>query len=740
LPEQRSSRILYLEPLAGDPPQSAAGEKDLVDYIQLAKSRIVMLSFWFCFGLACAAAFSYLTAPTYLSRVTLEIQSTRESMEGLRGLESSGFTPEAYVQTQLRILQSRMLRERVVQALSEQFPNRRFVQDSPTYKMKKLLRLAVSQPVATTLQPQVETRARVLDTSRILEITGEASDAAFVADYLNTMAGEYMENNMEASLEAGRRTNQWLNRQLEEARLRLQQSETQLHAFSQDLGILTSGPGSVREEKLRQLQTELLRAEADRIAKQSEHEMLSSAKADSIPKVIDNERLSGYRVKLAELRRELAELNSLYTPEHYRVQRVNAQIKEVETTLTQERDSILARIHNDYMASLRRESLLVAAYGNQLAEVAAQMGKSVNYEIVKREVETNRTLYNQLLQRAGELSITSALSASNVRILDKATAPVRPYRPDWVRNLALGAFTGLLFGFGLIVVGEFLNRSFRAPGEVSYFLRVPELGAIPLQRSSVNPVRAATPPLLLPQIEDGSDSKLAVELVTWHDQPSPMAESFRSVITSILTASQSTDGKQILMITSAARGEGKTTTVSNLGIALAEIGQRVLLIDADIRKPRLHQIFNLPNTWGLSSLLRESTPLENCPLEALARQSNVVEGLSILTSGPGTANIANLLCSTRMKLLLKRVRGEFDTVLMDAPPTSYLADARLLGRVAEGVILVVRAGLTTRDTVLNVKQRLLDDGIPILGTILNGWDLRSKARYGYGLYEYSSHS
>jgi receptor protein-tyrosine kinase len=186
----------------------------------------------------------------------------------------------------------------------------------------------------------------------------------------------------------------------------------------------------------------------------------------------------------------------------------------------------------------------------------------------------------------------------------------------------------------------------------------------------------------------------------------------------------------VIMITSAGKGEGKSSIVSNLGIALAEINLKVLLIDADMRKPHLHDIFNVSNSWGLSDLLREKSSLENCPVEALSRKTDI-EGLSLLPSGPGTLSIANLLYSRRLADLLKRLRAEFDIVVIDTPPMLYISDARVLGRLADGAILVLRASKTTRDAARAAKQRLVDDGIPVLGTILNEWDFRAKSRYGY---------
>jgi receptor protein-tyrosine kinase len=292
----------------------------------------------------------------------------------------------------------------------------------------------------------------------------------------------------------------------------------------------------------------------------------------------------------------------------------------------------------------------------------------------------------------------------------------------------MGLASGLALALGIVIGGEYVNRSLRAPGESPFHLRVPELGVIPAKAAVVDQV--LMPNILPKNGGNGAGQKPRLELVTWQDRPSMLAEAYRNALTSILAANAKGRPK-VILITSAGHGEGKSSTVSNLGIALAEINQRVLLIDADLRKPRLHDIFNLPNTWGLSDLLREKSSLSDCPIEALARKTEV-DSLYVLPSGPGTVSITNLLYSTRMADLLDRVRSDFDITIIDTPPMSYLSDARVLGQLADAAILVIRAGRTTRDEVRAAKERLVDDGIRVLGTILNGWEPKSKAKYGYG--------
>jgi capsular exopolysaccharide synthesis family protein len=410
------------------------------------------------------------------------------------------------------------------------------------------------------------------------------------------------------------------------------------------------------------------------------------------------------------------------------VAQLQAQITDLENTMRRERSNIVARIQNDFQASLRRERMLQTAYTAQMARVTDLSRKAIYYGILKREVETNRQVYEQLLQKAKQVGIGSMGTPTNVRVVDAAELPRKPSKPDPIRNAATGLASGLALAFGFVVAGEYINRSVRAPGESPFHLRVPELGVIP-SKTAVSD-QSLLPSILPAKNSPGSTTKPKLELVTWQDRPSLLAEAYRNALTSILAA-HAKGRPKVILITSAGHGEGKSSTVSNLGIALAEINQKVLLIDADLRKPRLHDIFNLPNTWGLSDLLREKSSLADCPLEALARKTEI-DNLYVLPSGPGTVSITNLLYSTRMADLVKRVRLDFDITIIDTPPMSYLSDARVLGQLADAAILVIRAARTTRDEARTAKQRLVDDGIRVLGTILNGWEPKAKSRYGYG--------
>jgi polysaccharide biosynthesis transport protein len=702
-----SSRLLYVEPLSVES-SSDVGYPKLMRNWHVLRQRLPLIAAMVLVGALLGFGWSRRQKPIYQAHVTLEIENPSESSLSLRGsgtqVDTGSSPPESYLPTQILILQSRTLRSRAGTKFgAHQYP--------------------------------VTVKIRVEPNSRIVQILCDSTNAKFSADYANAMANEYIESDLQAHWDAFQRTREWLAHQLEETKARLEKSEIELQKYGRSANLIFNGHESDEQDKLKQIEQELVRAQADRVQKQSSYQVAVSSAPDSLPQVMDNTSLTDYKNQLASLRKQIAELLPQYTPEHYRINRLQAQIDELQTTFQKERNHVLARIGSEYQSALARERLLTATYRKQAQVVSEQTQKTINYNILEREVDTNRQLYASLLQRSKEADAT-AMRGSNVRIVDSAEVPESHYKPNFVNNTLLGAVSGLLGGVVLVLLLDSFDRSFKSPGELSLHLRLPELGVIPagnmlsgnghanLWGKPVFPSLSVTP-------EGRSQS---VELVMWRDKSSVMAESFRNALTSILCSPETTRPR-IILVTSAIRGEGKTTIVSNLGIALAEINQRVLLIDGDMRKPRLNKVFNVPNDWGLSDVLRERSSLRDCPIEAFAKRTEMPE-LAVLTSGPGTNNIANLLYSARMMELLQRLRSEFDTIFIDTPPMLDLADARILGRLADAVILVFRAGKTSRDAALAAKRRLTEDGIPVLGTILNAWDFKHMTGYGAYQHEY----
>jgi succinoglycan biosynthesis transport protein ExoP len=283
--------------------------------------------------------------------------------------------------------------------------------------------------------------------------------------------------------------------------------------------------------------------------------------------------------------------------------------------------------------------------------------------------------------------------------------------------------TGLFVGVGFVLMRDRFNRNIESPGLSPAYLRLPELGVIPAARLTSRRIAWLPASTRVPLQLKGADAASR--------EHANLAEAYRATLTSILLPTLHGQGPRVLVLTSPEAGAGKTTVTSNLGMATAEIGRRVLLIDADLRRPRLHRLFEIPNSFGLTDILRITTPLEEIPVNQLVRQTKI-PGLCLVPSGPTTDGLTSLLYSPRLTEFLERVAKEFDLVLIDAPPMLYFADARVLGRHSDGVILVLRSGQTKRDAAILARQRFDEDGTCVLGTILNSWDLKNpRSPYAY---------
>jgi len=334
------------------------------------------------------------------------------------------------------------------------------------------------------------------------------------------------------------------------------------------------------------------------------------------------------------------------------------------------------------------------------------------------EAAVNRRMYDQMLERTYQAWLASRLPATNIRVVSRAIPDPRPHRPNVPLNLAIGAIGGLLGAVAFVMLREQHKSVLRAPGDAGAYLDLPELGAIP-QAGGWTPAAFFFPGSARARIE-----RVALE------PNAGLAESFRDTAASILSAGPKGDSPRVLVVTSSQPMEGKTTIVSNLGIALAAVSQKVLLIDGDMRRPRLHKLFDEPNSWGLSDVLSEKNAIDELPIDVLSKKTSVPH-LYLLPSGASTDNIFGLLYSGRMARLLPLFRQEFDYVLVDAPPCLEFADARIMARHAEELLLVVRANYTDRRTVQAAVQRLRQDGVPLMGIILNRWDPAPGSPYPY---------
>jgi capsular exopolysaccharide synthesis family protein len=698
-------------------------------------------------GILLSIGFTLWETPTFQANGSLEIQNVNENFLNMQEISptnvgNDGSSPlQNDLQTEIKLLQSRSVINRVVTDLDLE---RRLTPSTGAHYpwWRKLTHLRGRQP-ASQREQALENVSKELSVSteagtRLINISFDSKDPQLATNIVNDLMDQFIRESLEARRQGTEQTGVWLTQQMQELRGRLEKSEDALESYAYSSGLLFTSQkvgsqvveDNVANEKLRQLQDDLSVAHSDRVAKQSTYDMVSSAPLESLPEVLDDKSLADYHVKLTDLRRQRSALSATLTPAHPEVRRIDAQIATLEAASEKERADVVQRMHDEYASALRRENLLSANYVSQASLVSDQAAKVAHYNILKSDVDTDRELYNTMLRELQEASMTAALHASNMRVVDPATVPTRPYKPSVPLNLALGTFAGAFLGTIWIVMRDRADRSIRAPGQAQGALGIPELGVIPSRDAEAGRLfsryrRARGANELLIDYDNPSPR---VELITSPRSPSALADCFRSAATSMLYAGESAAGMRVIALTSARPRDGKTTVASNLALALAEAGSAVLLIDGDLRKGRLHEIFQVPNTWGMSDLLagkklpqgRDSAYVATC-----------YERIYLLPSGSTPVSIAGLLHSPRALEFVDKMRSRFDTIIIDTPPMLQMPDARVLGRLADGVILVLRSAQTTRQEAAAAVQRLSQDGTRVIGTILNEWDPKTTSQYAY---------
>jgi polysaccharide biosynthesis transport protein len=714
-------------------PQSGS----VLDYWRILYRRKLTLIVFAVAGLVGGLAFTLPQAPVYRASTALEIQDNKDDAFAMKILnpvaDSTPVDSLTDIQTQIRILQSQTLIERALNKVHISSPGDLNPHSALIASWLSKLPLPASDGSTQSLVEMAAKKLKVAQSgqTRIVEVSFDASEPALAARVANALTSEFIEENLQARWQMNRRTSDWLVGQLDEMRGKLQGSEDALQAYARQKGLMYTGDKqSVSEEKLRQLQMELSKAQADRVEKQSRFEIARSATAETVPEVLNDGNLRAMETSLTDLRRQDAELGVTFKPDYAKTKRVRAEIEALESAIKEKRTAIVNRINNELQESQRREQLLAAAYSAQTRSVVDDSAKSVQYDMLKHEVDSNRQVYEAMLQRVKESSIVSAMKATNVRVIDAAKPPVHPYKPNLPLNSAAGLMCGLMLGAALIVVRTRTNLNVQNPGDAGMLLGIPELGVIPAAGGG----RKQLSPLQMvfsggKQLENPGSAD-----ITYSGKTQAVADSFRAVLASILFA-EAKQHQRVLVITSANPGEGKTSTVTNLAATLANMNRKVLLIDGDIRSPRLHTLFGVDNSVGLTSVLRQIAGNKTPTITAIRETG--IPNLHVLTSGPAIQADADLLFSPSMTALIARYREDYDMVLIDTPPMLLMPDARVLGRVADGVVLIARAGRTGRDAIQAAFRRFVEDHTPVLGVVLNDWNAKTSP-YTYSAYKDSA--
>ncbi len=703
----------------------------LLDYWEGIRRYKLMILAFVAMGAMGGLILSLLQTPMYRAHTSLEVEDLNENFQNLKDTDPTAQIPsaESYFQTQVKILQSREMIELVIDKLNlmQSMAQHKHFWSGWIHHNAEPNPALQREQVVDGIQKSLTVQA--WGESRTAEIFYQSPDPKLASDVANTLVQTFIDESREIRWNSTQNTAEWLTGHLKELQKSLDSSQAKLQDFARSTGIMLSSDKqdvaghNISEDKLKQIQDELSRAQGDRTQKQADYETIKNMPVESLSPTLNNPTLQNYLVKMGDLKSQLANLSATYTPEHYKVLQVQAQITDLQKSIDAERSGILRHTQEDYQSAKRREDMLTTAYTEQARTVSDMAGKTIQYQNLQHDVDTNRELYDALLLRIKQAGLAAAMRSSNVVVVDQAKPPVLPFRPNFPMNTALGLVTGLFVGVGFVLMRDRFNRNIESPGLSPAYLRLPELGVIPAARLTSRRIAWLPASTRVPLQLKGADAASR--------EHANLAEAYRATLTSILLPTLHGQGPRVLVLTSPEAGAGKTTVTSNLGMATAEIGRRVLLIDADLRRPRLHRLFEIPNSFGLTDILRITTPLEEIPVNQLVRQTKI-PGLCLVPSGPTTDGLTSLLYSPRLTEFLERVAKEFDLVLIDAPPMLYFADARVLGRHSDGVILVLRSGQTKRDAAMLARQRFDEDGTCVLGTILNSWDLKNpRSPYAY---------
>ena len=658
--------------------------------------------------------------------------------------DNAGAPSDTYVQTHIKLLQSDTLLERTVARLrSEPHPAAVERQDLIS-RTKRSLHLAHSEPLAyDALVADAAERVKVkpLGLTRLVEITCSSWDAKFSATFCNTLVSEYKAQDQDVRGNEAQTTSEWLTRQLADIRAKYEESARRLEQATGGNGLmLSSESGAVSEDRLRQMQAELIQAQGDRMAKEAQMRLQTQSAAETLPSVQDSAQYRADQARLADLEAEVSKLVPPLTEENPRVVHLRAQIREAQAAMSADTRSSTGRVNNEFNAAVHREALLRSAYASAQASVSTELNESNKISLLKREVDGEQQLYQTLLQRAREAGFASAMQVSTIRVVDAAKRPTVPVTPRRTTATLLGLLLGAMAGIAYAFLKERNTEVFRAPGEAERYLQVHELGVIPsasgARRGGLILSRVGTSrglgryPSAAEMSERIEGQRNALAIAGWDESFSIVAEAYRNATYSILLADTAGGRARMYVVSSPNASEGKTTVCSNLGVALARSKRRVVLVDGDLRKPGLNRAFDVPNAHGLRDILRGEESLVNTPTEELC-QPTAIPNLHVVTAGTGSEEVVEMLHSPRLSELLARLSQEFDIVLIDTPPMLHMADARIFAGHVDGAILVLRAGTTSREQATTARDLFEHDRVRMVGTILNGFDPRSEGRGSY---------
>jgi succinoglycan biosynthesis transport protein ExoP len=714
-------------------PYLAEEVSPLLHYWRILRKRrwVVVATLAIVFALSVFATLR--TTRLYQATSEVAIFPETPNVLGFKGGEDSSpdYEYEVTLETQAAILRSDALAVKVIEAMHlDQNPE---FGGATRPQAEESIRVSSMQPDPAKAAGLLGTfraglSVQLIRNSRLLQISYTHPDPRLATEIVNALVRAFIEQNFKTKYESVTQTSEWLSTELADLQLKVQTSEEKLVRYQKERGILgVDEKQNIVTAKLDELNKELTEAQTDRIQKESNYRLAAAGDPAAFTKTSRegaSSMLEKLRDKEADLAIQYAQATTQFGSAYPKVVELNNQLKQMRTEIAAEEARMQMGIRDEYMAAVQRENLLTTAFEQQKQQANQLNESAIEYSVLKRDAETNRQLYQDLLQRLKEAGVSAGLRSSNIRVVDVARTPTHPIKPNVPRNLELGLLLGLACGIGLAFVLESLDTSIRNTEELSAISALPALGIIPLQLSSNGHLRKR-----LKTVSVETEESESPALVTYARPKSEAAEAYRALRTSILLSSFGAPPK-VILVTSAMPQEGKTTVSANSALVLAQRGSRVLLVDADLRRPAIGKLFGIRSRGGLSTLISGSDKVEDVVLPCPE-----VPNLWILPAGPIPPQPAELLGSAVMKDHITRWRNEFDHIIVDTPPCLSVTDAVLLSPEADRVILVARSGKTTKAALRRACDLLLQVNARVMGIVLNALDRHSADgyyQYGYG--------
>ncbi len=751
-PADRQQEVRRLTALATEPARGQDEDVpvDLRKYwdILLRRKWIVLVTT--VIAVMAGLVVTYNTTPIYRSTASLQVEEPTFRLRGFErevglGGGESYTKARRYQKTQEDVLRSRALAERVVDQLGLAAGRRQ-----PTKRTPSLLREwkntfkawikgtdktrtrdeSVKKPanLRSNLARAIQAGLLVVSDkkSQVLRISYISSNPETAASIANAFAENYIAMNIERRFGTTVHAEQFLTERIEQARANLEDSEKELVAYAKEHELVDPEDrlGTLMQT-LKALSQELTRVEAERIAAKSEYDQAVKDRGSTAAQVMTDPIIQALKARKGELELEYQGLPAIYKANYPAKRQLRRQISEIAQQIKAENAAAIKKFEANLKAALQEQASLLAAKDQEQRALEARIeevkgeilklrDRTTDFQVLKREVDTNRGIYNNLLQRVKEVGVLSAGTNNNITIIDRALVPRKPFKPKLGKNLRVALAIGLIVGILLAFLFEHLDDTLKTSQEVEERVRAPILGVVPFVSS--------------PKLSASGSGHIS--LAAAKNPRSPFAEAARSLVTS-LNFSTAEGAPKTIHVTSSSAGEGKTTVATNIAIAFARTGGKVLQIDADLRSPSLHHVHELPNDLGLTNYLAGNTK----PAD-IAQPTQIV-GLFTITSGPLPPNPMELLASAKMFDLMSLVAERFDFVIIDGPPVIGLADAIVLSKLARSTIFVTAIGHTRHGTLEGAVKRLQTANANIIGAVVNRFD-HAGGRYGYG-YGYDYH-